>query len=72
MLLTLIILFAGWIVNYYVGVVSDSWKKRTFRLQVSELVHPDILYISANGIPAEGKYCLTCHQGMSLLVLAQR
>lgn len=66
--LTLLILFAaGWVVSYYVGIVSESRAESgLFAQQVSEpFVHPDISEIVAEKpFPAEGQYCLACHQGI--------
>ena len=65
--MTLVVLFvAGWIVNYYAGVVGSSrGKSGLFAQQTSEIVHPDISYVFASEpFPAEGKYCLACHQGI--------
>jgi hypothetical protein len=66
--LTLLILFAaGWVVSYYVGIVSESRAESgLYAQQVSEpFVHPDISEIVAEKpFPAEGQYCLACHQGI--------
>ncbi len=67
LLLALVVLFvAGWIVNYYAGVVGGSrGKSGLFAQQTSEIVHPDISYVLASEpFPAEDKYCLACHQGI--------
>ena len=67
LLLVLVVLFvAGWIVNYYAGVVGGSrGKSGLFAQQTSEIVHPDISYVLASEpFPAEDKYCLACHQGI--------
>ena len=50
LLLVLVVLFvAGWIVNYYAGVVGGSrGKSGLFAQQTSEIVHPDISYVLAS------------------------
>ncbi len=68
LLLALVILIAvGWIISYYVDVIKDSrGESGLFAQEVSgEFVHPDISYIPASEpFPAEGAYCLSCHQGI--------
>ncbi|HQP05288.1 MAG TPA: hypothetical protein PLP11_11890, partial [Bacteroidales bacterium] len=66
LLALVILLVVGWIVNYYVGVVGDSYgKSGLFAQEAPELAHPDISYVFASEpFPAEGKYCLACHQGI--------
>ena len=53
--------------SYYVGIVSESRAESgLYAQQVSEpFVHPDISEIVAEKpFPAEGQYCLACHQGI--------
>ena len=63
----LILVAAGWIVSYYVNTVGSLRAESGLSAQpVSEpFVHPDLTFdLTDEPFPAEGQYCLACHQGI--------
>lgn len=62
-----VLLAVGWIVGYYAHLIGESRAESGQSAQdLSEhFVHPDISQIvESKPFPAEGQYCLACHQGI--------
>jgi hypothetical protein len=68
LLVSLFILIAvGWIVSYYVNTVGSLRAESGLSAQqvFEPFVHPDLTFdLADEPFPAEGQYCLACHQGI--------
>ncbi len=64
LLITIIAVLGVWIASYYVNLIGET-RAEGGNPTEEKFVHPDISEIIADKpFPAEGQYCLACHQGI--------
>ena len=67
LLMVFVLFVVGWILAYYANLIGESRADSGQSTQdlLEHYVHPDISQSAADmPFPAEGKYCLACHQGI--------